>query len=357
MQCIRSRRTRPSGLPKEHERERRGWKFLIDQIKISSAPRPSRRPARTSSNTLESMDFPVLRSEMEALTDMALEVPWGALRPGSTPIHSRRIVNWPAPLCGGQLALELGEVEVVAPGRDLAAPQLEAPHHGQLDPAAADLEAIRALGQHHAGRRLGDLVQHPLDLARHAGEALDHGARRRDAARRLDRHVVVDAVVAEERHDLVEFVAPPRGDEAPNGLEVARQRDPPSARTLGWRRHAGGALEFSHVLHLIGALVTFGMGVLGLARPLAAARLVGLAPEGPLGLSELRATYGGLFTALGAFALATRDEVAFVLLGAAWLGAAAARCADAFWHAGRDRRIWRAALFEAAVALLLLAPV
>lgn len=116
-------------------------------------------------------------------------------------------------------------------------------------------------------------------------------------------------------------------------------------------------MEISHVLHLLGALVTLGMGVLGLLRPLAAARLIGLAPEGRLGLSELRATYGGLFFTLGAFALATRDEVAFVLVGAAWLGAAAARCADALWVAGADRRIWRAALFEAAVALLLLAPV
>ena len=116
-------------------------------------------------------------------------------------------------------------------------------------------------------------------------------------------------------------------------------------------------MEFSHVLHLLGALVTLGMGAFGLLRPLAAARLIGLAAEGRLGLSELRATYGGLFAALGAFALVTRDEVAFTLVGAAWLGAAAARCADALLVPGADRSVWRAALFEAGVALLLLAPV
>ena len=116
-------------------------------------------------------------------------------------------------------------------------------------------------------------------------------------------------------------------------------------------------MEFSHVLHHLGALVTLGMGTLGLLRPLSAARLIGLAAESRLGLSELRATYGGVFFALGAFTLVTRDEVAFTLVGAAWLGAAAARIGDALLVPAADRSVWRAALFEAAVALLLLAPV
>jgi hypothetical protein len=116
-------------------------------------------------------------------------------------------------------------------------------------------------------------------------------------------------------------------------------------------------VELAHVLHLLGALVTAAMGGLGLLRPASAARLIGLQPTGRLGGSELRATYGGLFFALGAFALATRDEVAFALLGAAWLGAAAARVGDALLVGGAGRDVWRAALLEAAVATLLLAPV
>jgi hypothetical protein len=116
-------------------------------------------------------------------------------------------------------------------------------------------------------------------------------------------------------------------------------------------------LELAHVFHLVGALVTAALGLLGLLRPQAAARLVGLEPSGRLGRSELRATYGGLFFALGAFALATRDEVAFALVGAAWLGAAAARVGDALLVRGAGRPVWRAALFEAGVAALLLAPV
>ena len=116
-------------------------------------------------------------------------------------------------------------------------------------------------------------------------------------------------------------------------------------------------MELSHAFHVIGALVTAALGGLGLVRPRTAARLVGLEPSGRLGLSELRATYGGLFFALGVFALATRDEVAFALVGAAWLGSAAARVGDAFLVRGASRAVWRAALFEAGVAALLLAPV
>jgi hypothetical protein len=116
-------------------------------------------------------------------------------------------------------------------------------------------------------------------------------------------------------------------------------------------------LELAYLLHLLGSLVTLGMGGLGLLRPRLAARLIGLESAGRLGRSELRATYGGLFFALGAFALAAQDQVAFALLGAAWLGAAAARILDAFLEPGVERAVWRAALFEAGVAAALLMPV
>lgn len=44
------------------------------------------------------------------------------------------------------------------------------------------------------------------------------------------------------------------------------------------------------VLALLGALLTVALGLLGLLAPLHAGRMVGLKPEGPRGLSELRAT-------------------------------------------------------------------
>jgi len=116
-------------------------------------------------------------------------------------------------------------------------------------------------------------------------------------------------------------------------------------------------LEAAHLLHLVGALVTLGWGGYGLLRPLALGRRIGLEPTGRRGLSELRASHGAVFAVLGAFAVVTRDEVAFTLLGAAWLGAAGARVVDAFATRGADREIWRAAILEAVLALLLLAPV
>ena len=128
-------------------------------------------------------------------------------------------------------------------------------------------------------------------------------------------------------------------------------------RPLRCSPRAGDGLELAHVLHMLGALLTVALGGLGLLRPAAAARRIGLEPTGRRGRSELRAVYGGLFFALGAFALAARDEVAFALVGAAWLGAAGARLGDALLVSGADRGVWRATLFEAGVATLLLVPV
>ena len=51
---------------------------------------------------------------------------------------------------------------------------------------------------------------------RHAEKALDHAADRRRALHGLDRHVVIDGVLAEERHDALEVVRVERADERPH---------------------------------------------------------------------------------------------------------------------------------------------
>src|SRR6267142_2928636 len=43
---------------------------------------------------------------------------------------------------------ELVHVEIVAPGFDLAVPDLEGPHHGQLERLVGELEDIDPLGHH-----------------------------------------------------------------------------------------------------------------------------------------------------------------------------------------------------------------
>ncbi len=73
------------------------------------------------------------------------------------------------------------------------------------------------------------------------------------------------------------------------------------------------------------AILTFLLGLLGLVSPGTAMRLVGIEPNRPHGLLDVRATYGGLFIALGAFPLLAAEPVAFQMLGIAWLTAGLAR--------------------------------
>lgn len=115
-------------------------------------------------------------------------------------------------------------------------------------------------------------------------------------------------------------------------------------------------MELALLLHNLGALGTLVLGGLGLLRPEAVSRLVGLAPAAPEGRSELRATYGGFFAALGAFALLAQDQVAFTALGAAWLAAGLGRALSAWLDGVRTPRNYAAIAFEGAFGLLLLIP-
>jgi len=54
----------------------------------------------------------------------------------------------------------------------------------------------------------------------------------------------------------------------------------------------------SETLPVIGATITLIFGLLSLVMPLQVSRTLGIDPEGPLGLSEVRATYGGFLSAL-----------------------------------------------------------
>jgi len=75
----------------------------------------------------------------------------------------------------------------------------------------------------------------------------------------------------------------------------------------------------------LGALITLFLGCVGLLFPKRIGRTLGIRPIGALGVSELRATYGGFFLCLGAGCLATQSQQVFLLAGAAWCGAALAR--------------------------------
>jgi Domain of unknown function (DUF4345) len=78
-------------------------------------------------------------------------------------------------------------------------------------------------------------------------------------------------------------------------------------------------------LNFIGAILITCLGVGGFFQPLFFAKLVGLAPSAPHGISEIRATLGGFFIGLGGFALYAQNTAIYGAIGMGWAGAAIAR--------------------------------
>jgi len=76
---------------------------------------------------------------------------------------------------------------------------------------------------------------------------------------------------------------------------------------------------------VIGASVSIFAGLVGLIWPQQVSKVIGLELPGRLGVSEFRATYGGLFIGAGVAVLAIGSADAALVLGAAWLGAFAGR--------------------------------
>jgi hypothetical protein len=84
-------------------------------------------------------------------------------------------------------------------------------------------------------------------------------------------------------------------------------------------------MELPVSINTLGALVTILLGVFGLVMPASAASFAGVIPDGERGISEIRATYGGLFLAMGLFAAIWQSPDVFRVLGIGWIGAALAR--------------------------------
>lgn len=104
----------------------------------------------------------------------------------------------------------------------------------------------------------------------------------------------------------------------------------------------------------IGAIATLLLGMFGLIAPRRAAAFTSIAPLGANGLSELRATYGGLFVALGAWCLLSQSVVVFTVLGVAWSGAALGRLVSVIIDGNRDQRNLGGLLMELVLGLLML---
>jgi hypothetical protein len=109
-------------------------------------------------------------------------------------------------------------------------------------------------------------------------------------------------------------------------------------------------------LHWLGAVLTVALGLLGLLLPARAAAFVGVVPSGRRGRSEVRATYGGFFLALGLGALWGPGHVACTLLGVGWVGAAAGRLLSIAVDRASERLNWGGVALELGLGLLLLVP-
>jgi len=80
---------------------------------------------------------------------------------------------------------------------------------------------------------------------------------------------------------------------------------------------------------LLGASTMVLFGLSALMRP-ASLEIVGVTTTSPLGTSEIRSVFGGMFVALGVACLLTRDPLLFGVVGAAWLADVAVRVVSAF---------------------------
>lgn len=81
---------------------------------------------------------------------------------------------------------------------------------------------------------------------------------------------------------------------------------------------------------LLGAVCTLALGTFWLIAPRKVARYLGIAPTGKLGISEVRATYGGIFVGLGAAALWFQQPEVYAAVGLAWLFSGLSRTGSVF---------------------------
>lgn len=108
------------------------------------------------------------------------------------------------------------------------------------------------------------------------------------------------------------------------------------------------------LLNLVGALVTAGLGVMGLVAPRSVHRITQLEAPTPSAFGEFRATYGGLFVGLGVAAIVWGTPEAFAIVGVGWLAIAGGRLVSVVADpGGRHPRNVGALAFESAVGLLL----
>jgi hypothetical protein len=109
-------------------------------------------------------------------------------------------------------------------------------------------------------------------------------------------------------------------------------------------------------LNILCALLTIGFGLFGFLAPRYTASALDLAPtDSTMGLSEMRASVGGLFVAAGLAALVLGDPLAYAMIGFAFAGAALGRGLSLVFDAPPVRKVLLFGGIEAALATALIA--
>ena len=109
------------------------------------------------------------------------------------------------------------------------------------------------------------------------------------------------------------------------------------------------------ILPNLGAVATVLLGCLGLFAPSRAASFTNISPLGANGVSEIRATYGGLFAAMGLWCLISQEPAVFIAAGVAWAGATLGRVWSILVDQNFDSKNLGGVGFEGVIAGSLLA--
>ena len=110
------------------------------------------------------------------------------------------------------------------------------------------------------------------------------------------------------------------------------------------------------ILNMVCALLTIGFGLFGFLAPRYTAATLDLSPtDSTMGLSELRASAGGLFVVAGSAAIWLGEPLAYAMIGFAYAGAALGRVLSLIFDKPPLRKLLVFGGIEAALAVWLLA--
>ena len=94
---------------------------------------------------------------------------------------------------------------------------------------------------------------------------------------------------------------------------------------------------FLQALKIAAAIGTAGTGLLSLFKPSLVTSFTGVHAEGPRGVTEVRAIFGGLLVGMGAFPLIVGAPVAYRMLGVLYLSIAVVRLVSMVVDGSVDR--------------------